>query len=42
MACSVGSDFHSPQQSWSDLGYDLDLPSSAMPVWELSTIRERF
>lgn len=42
MACSVGSDFHSPQQSWSDLGYDLDLPSSAIPVWELSTIRERF
>lgn len=42
MACSVGSDFHSPLQPWSDLGLDLDLPSSAKPIWEVSTIRERF
>lgn len=41
MACSVGSDFHSPQQTWSDLGSDLDLPSSAKPIWELSTVCDR-
>lgn len=30
---SVGSDFHSPQHSWSDLGCGLELPRSVTPVW---------
>lgn len=30
---SVGSDFHSPQHSWSDLGRGLALPRSVAPVW---------
>ncbi|MEO1576639.1 MAG: PHP domain-containing protein, partial [Pseudomonadota bacterium] len=30
---STGSDFHSPQNAWSDLGLGLDLPRSVTPVW---------
>lgn len=33
LAGSTGSDFHSPQHSWSDLGRGLELPRSVTPVW---------
>ena len=35
LACSLGSDFHSPAQSWADLGAAGTLPSSAVPIWSL-------
>lgn len=35
LACSTGSDFHSPEQTWSDLGCNNDLPSTAVPIWSL-------
>lgn len=35
LACSMGSDFHSPEQSWSDLGCNTELPSTAVPIWSL-------
>ena len=30
---SVGSDFHTPQQSWNPLGRSLKLPDCITPVW---------
>jgi predicted metal-dependent phosphoesterase TrpH len=30
---SVGSDFHTPQQSWNPLGRSLKLPDCVAPVW---------
>jgi predicted metal-dependent phosphoesterase TrpH len=30
---SVGSDFHSPQQTWNPLGRSLKLPDCVIPVW---------
>ena len=35
LACSIGSDFHSPDQLWSDLGSNLALPDAAVPIWAL-------
>ena len=35
LACSTGSDFHSPEQTWADLGCNSTLPSSAVPIWSL-------
>lgn len=32
---SVGSDFHSPENQWIDLGRLAPLPNSVKPVWEL-------
>lgn len=32
---SCGSDFHSPEHSWSELGRFLPLPASCTPVWTL-------
>lgn len=32
---SVGSDFHSPDNQWVELGRLADLPSGVVPVWEL-------
>ena len=32
LLASVGSDFHIPQQ-WRELGYNLDLPSEVVPIW---------
>ncbi|MCR5537045.1 MAG: PHP domain-containing protein [Succinivibrio sp.] len=33
LKASVGSDFHTPQQ-WRELGYNLDLPATVVPVWQ--------
>ena len=30
---SVGSDFHSPAQTWNPLGRSLKLPDRVVPVW---------
>lgn len=35
LACSTGSDFHSPKQTWCDLGGQPDLPEQATTVWDL-------
>lgn len=35
LACSIGSDFHSPDQVWSDLGCNMSLPETAVPIWAL-------
>ncbi len=35
LAASTGSDFHSPQQTWCDLGGQPGLPDSVEPVWQL-------
>ncbi len=35
LAASRGSDFHSPEESHTDLGKLPDLPGSVTPVWEL-------
>lgn len=32
---SLGSDFHTPEAPWNDLGCCADLPPDANPVWEL-------
>lgn len=34
LLASVGSDFHSPDQRWLELGRLPDLPGSCIPVWE--------
>jgi 3',5'-nucleoside bisphosphate phosphatase len=41
LAASRGSDFHSPDESHTDLGRLPDLPGDLMPVWELVTDRIR-
>ena len=33
LLASCGSDFHGPEQSWSELGRFLPLPASCQPVW---------
>lgn len=33
LSCSCGSDFHSPNESWRDLGRLPDLPLGCRPVW---------
>lgn len=33
LACSTGSDFHSPSQTWSELGAQPQLPEQALPIW---------
>jgi len=33
LAASTGSDFHSPQQLWCDLGAQPQLPDSCQPIW---------
>lgn len=35
LACSMGSDFHGPEQVWCDLGCNTELPSTAVPIWSL-------
>ncbi|MBT8149485.1 MAG: PHP domain-containing protein [Gammaproteobacteria bacterium] len=35
LACSSGSDFHSPAQTWCDIGRQPALPEAATAVWEL-------
>lgn len=40
LACSIGSDFHSPEQLWSDLGCNLALPDAAVPIWALRGERD--
>ena len=35
LLASCGSDFHGPDQSWSELGRFLPLPASCKPVWSL-------
>ena len=35
LAASTGSDFHSPKQTWCDLGSQPVLPDTCMPVWML-------
>lgn len=35
LACSCGSDFHSPQESYRDMGRLPDLPLDCRPVWQL-------
>ena len=35
LLASRGSDFHSPEESHTDLGQLPDLPGSVTPVWEL-------
>lgn len=37
LAASVGSDFHSPENQWVELGRLAPLPSDLQPVWELFT-----
>lgn len=32
---SLGSDFHSPENQWVELGRLADLPSGLLPIWEL-------
>lgn len=39
LAASRGSDFHSPEESHTDLGKLPDLPGSVKPVWELLQAR---
>jgi predicted metal-dependent phosphoesterase TrpH len=39
LAASRGSDFHSPEESHTDLGKLPDLPGSVTPVWELLASR---
>jgi predicted metal-dependent phosphoesterase TrpH len=39
LAASRGSDFHSPEESHTDLGKLPDLPGSVTPVWELLQAR---
>jgi len=39
LAASRGSDFHSPQESHTDLGQLPDLPGDLQPVWELLAAR---
>lgn len=34
LACSTGSDFHSPEQTWCDIGTNAELPNNALPVWQ--------
>jgi predicted metal-dependent phosphoesterase TrpH len=41
LAASRGSDFHSPDESHTDLGKLPDLPGSVTPVWSLLTERVR-
>ena len=41
LACSLGSDFHTPEQRWSDVGCHKALPVTAMPVWQLPQIESR-
>jgi hypothetical protein len=31
---SVGSDFHSPEQTWADLGSLAPLPTGCQPIWQ--------
>lgn len=40
-ACSMGSDFHTPEQHWSDVGCHKALPITAMPVWQLPQLKGR-
>lgn len=35
LAASTGSDFHSPAQTWCDLGSQPGLPEALTPVWQL-------
>lgn len=35
LAASTGSDFHSPAQTWCDLGGQPDLPEGVEPVWHI-------
>jgi predicted metal-dependent phosphoesterase TrpH len=35
LAASVGSDFHSPENVWIELGRVAPLPNNVKPVWEL-------
>lgn len=35
LLASCGSDFHSPEQSWTELGRISALPSSVTPIWSL-------
>ena len=37
----MGSDFHTPEQHWSDVGCHKALPATALPVWELPQIESR-
>ena len=37
LACSTGSDFHSPEQTWADLGCNASLPTSAVSIWSLAS-----
>ena len=39
LVASRGSDFHSPDESHTDLGQLPDLPGSVTPVWTLLTDR---
>jgi hypothetical protein len=41
LAASRGSDFHSPDESHTDLGALPDLPGHLTPVWELLADRIR-
>ena len=41
MAASRGSDFHSPAESYTDLGKLPLLPDNLTPVWELLAHRVR-
>jgi len=34
LAASMGSDFHDPENSWSDLGRLPDLPAGSVPIWK--------
>jgi len=35
LACSTGSDFHSPAQSWNELGSQQQVPDHVQPIWAL-------
>jgi hypothetical protein len=35
VAFSTGSDFHSPAQTWCDLGQQPAMPEAAEPIWTL-------
>ena len=39
LAASTGSDFHSPQESYHDLGSLPALPSGCTPVWEVLSVK---
>ena len=41
LACSMGSDFHSSEQHWLDVGCHKTLPATALPVWELPQVENR-